>query len=203
MKSICFVFFVTTFLHTTSGHAQDLVMQSGNKTKTIRANTFVRLSLLVTDETPCVKCAAKRVTGLLVASKDDHIEILAREINDPMMSGDTVLGQNIKYYRKRTLSPTLIIPKSDVLSVLKRGNKKFSNNNIAEGLGLTLAIFGAGTLSAAPLVSDADTANELIRVGLAEMVTGIAIAKVFENRVHYTNTNCPGRDVKDRVWEIR
>ena len=203
MKKICFLLAVITLLQSSTISGQDLIMQSGKKTKTIRANTFVRLSLPVTYESPCVKCAAKRVTGLLVASKDDHVEILAREVNNPMMNGDTVLGQEIKYYRKRSLSPILIIPKSEILAVLKKGNKKYSRNNVAEGLGLTLAVFGAGTLSAALWVGDADTANELIWVGLAEMATGIAIAKLFENKVFYTNANCPGRETGDLVWEIR
>ena len=203
MKSRFLLVVAISFLFTTAGNTQDLILQSGNKTKTIKANTFIRLSLPVKEETPCVKCATKRVTGLLLASTDDQIEILAREVNDPIIRGDTVFGQEIKYYRQRSLSPRLLIPKTEVLSVLKSGNKKINKSNVAEKLGVTLAIFGAGTLSAAPWVDEADSANKLIWVGLAEMVAGIAISKIFENKVFYTNANCPGRNVGERVWEIR
>jgi hypothetical protein len=106
-------------------------------------------------------------------------------------------------YNSSGFAPIVEINKSEILSITKRGKKLNGSTGLSYKIGRSLFYFGAGTISSSLFIEDADNANNLIVLGLAEMVAGVAISKIFYQRALVTNESCPFYKPKNRVWEIQ
>jgi hypothetical protein len=204
MKKNSGIFFAVIFLLTYSGiSAQDIKLTSGSKTKTIKAGTFIEISLATLGQEPCLKCPVNGVRGRLVSSADGKINLAVYQSREPLIEEKNNVGSLIKNYKKKDI-PTLSFTGTDILSITKKGKNKIKKYTPVQSLGMVLTLFGFGNLISAPYVIQADTktANTLIGVGLTEMASGIILGRAFQQKTFYTSESCPQKKPGKKIWVL-
>lgn len=204
MKKISGILFAALFLFTYSGTwAQDIMLTSGSKTRTIKAGTFIEISLATPGQELCNKCPVYGVRGRLVSAGDGKISLAVSQSREPLMEEKTNVGYLTKNYKKKAI-PTLSFPLTDVLSITKKGKNKIKKYTPVQSVGMVLTVIGFGNLVSAPYVSHSDTktANTLIGVGLTEMVTGIILGRAFRQKTFYTSESCPQKKPGKKIWVL-
>ncbi|MEP6793111.1 MAG: hypothetical protein ABJB16_02205 [Saprospiraceae bacterium] len=204
MKNISSILFAALFLLAYSAmSAQHIKLTSGSKTRTIKAGTFIEISLATPGQEPCNKCPVYGVRGRLASSTDGKISLAVSQSREPLMEEKTNVGYLTKNYKKKA-TPTLSFPVTDILSVTKKGKNKINKYSALQSVGMALTVIGFGHLISAPYVSQSDTktANTLIGAGLAGMVSGIIINRTFRQKTFYTSESCPQKKPGKKIWVL-
>ncbi len=204
MQKISSLLFAALFLLAYSGiSAQDIKLTSGSKTKTIKAGTFIEISLATPAQEPCLKCPVNGVRGRLVSSADGKISLAVYQSREPLIEEKNNVGSLTKNYKKKDV-PTLSFDRTDILSVTKKGKNKIKKYTPVQSIGMVLTIIGFGNLVSAPYVSHSDskTANTLIGAGLTEMVSGIILERAFQQKTFFTSESCPQKKPGKKIWVI-
>ncbi len=203
MKLTFIILFGFILSNISSIKAQDLVLTSGSKSKTIKAGTFIELYLSPPNLEPCRKCPLNGIRGQLVSSIDGKLTLKVYHAIEPITEENSNIGNVTKNYKKKDV-PTQIFSRENILSITVKGKKKIKKYTPPQSVGMVLILFGFGHLISAPIVSieDNDTANTLIGVGLTEMALGIALETTFKQKTYFTSEACPNKKTGNKLWVI-
>jgi hypothetical protein len=185
--------------------AQDLQIESGNKTKTIKAGTFIEVVLPTPNDEPCAKCKYNRMAGEFLSYADDKVQLRIAELSETIVSEKTNIGYQQKIYTHRDKSPVLTIPKDIILSIELKGKKKLRDNKVGFVVGQVLTTTGVALLAGAGLneLSEGNQDNLLWVTGGTGFITGILFLSFFPQKVYITNESCPEAVAGRPIWEIK
>jgi hypothetical protein len=209
MKSTCYrnlSLTVMLFLSVTC-LAQDLEIVRDGKVKSFETGTFIEVQLPAPSHDENNPCDRSLVTGQLVRSEGNQIVLKVVRSEEPLMQGKTRLGQSFKKYDELANSPELSIPKEIILGVMHKGNKRVRENTTMETIATILIAMGTGHLVSVPVVEIADKGSEagdaLLWLGAAEVVTGLILGPLSQQKLYITSDQCPQKTKSDKVWAIR
>lgn len=198
------VFIVTIILYLASAiEAQDIQLTSGNKSKTIKAGTFIEVALSGNGQEPCANCT-NSVRGELISYVDGNLKLKGTQVREPLMDGETNVGYLVKYYKKKNTIPTLSATREEILSIVVKGKKKMKKRTTGSSIGMILTMFGAAHLVAAPVseLSENNSGSLLLGLGLAEMISGLVIGGMFPQKVYITSEACPQKKPDEKIWVL-
>jgi hypothetical protein len=195
------IFFLALFQVT----AQDLVLHYSNRTKTMKAGTFIRIETPSTGQEPCVKCSTNFITGKLISAANGSIQIHPRMTSQPVVQNGLVTRVNEVSYLDTASSPLISIPVDQIYSIAEQGNKKLREKTTGEVMGFILMTLGASHLLSAPVVelTEGNDSKTLLFLGLGEFAAGLVTSQLFKHKTFITHTACPERKDSDRVWNFQ
>ncbi len=196
-----FIFLLALF----QAAAQDLVLTYGNRTKTIKAGTFIRIETPSTSQEPCLKCSSSFATGKLVSAKNGNIQIHPMKTSQPVVQNGVVTRINDVNYLDTASSPVISLPVDQIYSISEQGLKKFRENTTGQVMGFILMGLGASHLLSVPVVelTEGNDSKSLLFLGLGEFIAGIVASQVFKHKTYITHSACPDRKESDRVWNFQ
>lgn len=186
-------------------NAQDLLLVSGSKTKTIEAGTFIEIELPAQNTEPCEKCSSGGMIGQFVGYENGQVKLKVKTMHEPLSEENSIVGYTSKKYTKKETAPVLSIPKDVILSITQRGKNKLRDNTTGQVIGFILLFFGTGHLSAAAIseLNDDNSGGLLLKLGLAEVALGTVMSSVFKQRPYITSEKCPQLKENSKVWVIQ
>ncbi|MEO6132138.1 MAG: hypothetical protein ABIQ02_09840 [Saprospiraceae bacterium] len=183
---------------------QDVHLVSGNKTKTIKAGTFIDVRLPIPDQEPCAECPTKSVTGKLISNQDGKLNILVHTASENIAEGSRSIGYSYKKYMRKGSEPNLYIPVDSVLSITFKGAKHIRSRTVMESIGIALTAFGVGT-GFSYLVEEVAGENSnasYAYLGLTEIIVGIAMGRSFPQKTYITSESCPQKHPAKKIWKF-
>lgn len=186
-------------------NAQDLLLVSGSKTKTIEAGTFIEIELPAQNTEPCEKCSSGGMIGQFVGYENGQVKLKVKTMHEPLSEENSIVGYTSKKYTKKETAPVLSIPKDVILSITQRGKNKLRDNTTGQVIGFILLFFGTGHLSAAAIseLNEDNSGGLLLKLGLAEVALGTVMSSVFKQRPYITSEKCPQLKENSKVWVIQ
>ena len=197
-------FLLISFLlcFTIGSKAQDIQLTSGSKTKTIHANTFIRVEIPIPRLEPCSDCAGRSVIGKLISYENGNLKIRVASSYESLLEEEYNIGYLYKKYSDKERQPILDIPREDLLSIMKLGNKRARERTTLESIGIVLLALGTANLISSPIgyESDTDTGNRLLAIGLTEMVIGTVLGVTSQRKPYFLSKDCPKMKEGDKIW---
>lgn len=184
--------------------AQDLQIKSGNKTKTIKAGTFIEIVLPTPNDEDCAKCKYNRMAGEFLSYADDKVQLRIAELSETIVSESTNIGYQQKIYTQKDKSPVLTIPKDIILSIELKGKKKLREYSVGHVVGQVLTTTGVALLMGAGVneLSEGKQDNLLWVTGGSGALTGIILLTIFRQKLYITSERCPEAIAGRPLWEI-
>lgn len=183
--------------------AQDIKLQNGNQLKTVKAGTFIDLTMTYPGMEPCNgRCNGAR--GQLISYVDGVVKLKVHQSIEPLMDKNKKVGNLSKAYSNSDY-PVISIPKDDILSITKKGNKRIKKFTPMQSVGMTLTLLGAANLVSGIEVRDygKDASNTLLGVGITELVFGIILVSSFDQKTYITSLNCPLKRNNGKIWVLK
>lgn len=184
--------------------AQDLQIKSGNKTKTIKAGTFIEVVLPTPHDEACAKCKYNRMAGEFLSYAEDKVQLRIAELSETIVSENTNIGYQQKIYPHHDKAPVLTIPKDIILSIEMKGKKKLRDYKAGNVVGQIFAATGTALLLGAGVneLSEGKQDNLLWVTGGSGVVTGIILLTIFRQKLYITSERCPEAVAGRPLWEI-
>lgn len=204
MKNVLLLISLSVSIATTI-IGQDLLLVSGNKTKTIEAGTFIEIELPAKNTEPCEKCSSSGMIGQFVGYENGQVKVKVKTMHEPLSEENLIVGYTSKKYTKKETAPVMSIPKEVIMSITPKGKKKLKNSTTAQVIGNIFLFFGTGHLSAAAIseLNDDNSGGLLLKLGLAEIVVGTALGSIFRQKPYITSEKCPQLKENSKVWVIQ
>ena len=183
--------------------AQDIQMTSGNKTKTINAGTFIEVELATPYQQPCKECPLYMVAGKLVSYDDGKLNLLIQRSREPIVEEKKQTGVLIKKFKQEDMH-VLSVPREEVLSITQRGKKKFKESTAGQAIGRLIFVLGLANMISSPVaaVEDGETGKLLLSLGAIEVLTGMVVNAVFDQKTYFTSENSSLKDRRNKIWVI-
>lgn len=194
----CFIVVIIFSALIVSG--QDLVFQADDKTKTIKANTYIKITMTPVGENPCGKCEVNSVIGKLLSSQNDSIQIKVRSSEMTINEDNRPVLLYRRYQSKD--APVISIPKNNVLAVKQQGIHHYKEHTGGETLGQLLALSGGSYMIGSTGVEDDHNSNKMLAVGITTLILGITTAAIAERNLIVTSEFCPNIKEGKRIWSI-
>ena len=184
---------------------QDLVLTYGNRTKTIKAGSFIRVETPSRNQEPCLKCSTSFAIGKLVSAKNGNIQILPMKTSQPVVQNGAVTRINEVSYLDTASATVVNMPIEEIYSITEQGDKKFRENTAGQVMGFILMSLGASHLLSVPVVelTEGNDSKTLLFLGLGEFLAGIVTSQIFKHKTYITHLACPERKGSDRVWNFQ
>jgi len=179
--------------------AQDIKLQSGNKTKTFKAGTFLEIVQPAPGTVPCEKCSYNVVSGKLVSYQDGVVTMTIDEKKEVLVTEGKTLGfRETNYAADMSLTNTAI-PKEEILSIKQAGKKKLKTLTTGQAIATAVGLVGLGHLVSIPLAGD--NGGLLAAVGASEVVVAIILGVSSSPKTYVTHINCPDKPKSsDKIW---
>jgi hypothetical protein len=194
--SLVFMIFISTF-----SFGQDMVLRNGNRHKTFKTGSFVRIVLPSRDIEPCDACEGNYVIGKIVSYRNDTLTLDAIQSGHMIVEGGKQTAFSDTRYTFKEGENRVDIPESEILSVAHQGKKKYKETSTGQGIGYVALILGIGHLAAIPF---ADTNRDVLAVlGLSELALGITLATSFDYKEYFTSIDCPtASSSPEIIWKL-
>jgi hypothetical protein len=198
---ISLALFLLTFNFLQILNAQDLHLISGNKTKTIKAGTYIEVELVASPEA-CVKCPRTAI-GQLISYTNGQVNLRTSGVMEPLVGDESGCGEMIKRYKKSNM-PVLSFSKQDILSIKIKGKNKIQKTTTGKVLGEVLVFMGLTNMISSPLarIEDHEAGNLLLKLGAAEFLAGVIMTEVFDQRVFYMSQNSRQKGNGNKIWDL-
>ncbi len=184
-------------------NAQDLLLTSGKKSKTIKAGTYISVRLPALNQEPCDNCQ-KYLAGQLISFENKHLKLRVMESNEPVVEEKKNVGHSYKKYVQEATQPIRIIPNDSILSITKKGMKKLRSRTTGEVVGIVLTFYGMGHIMSAPVAElrENNSGGLFLVLGLSEMVAGAIIGTCLQQKPYITSADCPQKRINKKIWVL-
>lgn len=190
------------FLHI-SVQAQNLLLQHGNSTRTIKANTFIRMLIPPEAQNPDADCDGRYITGQLTGHTHDSIQLRLVSIEEVVTPADHGQTLHSTTYRDCNKAPIQSYAKSEIQRIDKAGRNKARENTTGEVIGYSLLLLGTAHLISSPFIEAGELTHiETAGFGLGEILLGFVIAGFSDQKSFITSSFCPGMRLDATVWSI-
>lgn len=180
--------------------AQDLILISGNREKTIKTGTFIQLQLPDQNQQPCDDCPLHLMKGQFLGIENDQLRLRVSFTSETMSADETIIGYVTKNYTDKGNSPVLTIPKDIILSITKKGRKKLMDTHPGDGAAIVLGIVGLGSLAAIAVADE--EAGPLLTAGIIEIGIAAIMGSIFKQKKFITSPECPDKK-NHRIWVLK
>ena len=198
MKLIPFLFAI--FLSNAS-FGQDLVLTNGQKHKTLKTGTFVKILIPSRSIEPCEACEGDFVAGRIVSYREGILTLEVIRTGEVKMEGGKQIGFTDTRYSGKPGENAMEFPTQDILSITQQGKKEYKRTTTGQAIGYTAIILSLGQLASIPFADE--NRDVLAVVGLTELGMGIIMASTFDARRYVTNINCPSASkIPDQIWKL-
>ncbi len=196
-KTLCIL---VSFMLLVSGiQGQDIQLQSGNKSKTFKAGTFLEIVQPAPGTVPCEKCSYNVVRGKLISYQDGIVTMMLEEKKEVLVSDGKTLGFRETSYAADMPLTNTAIPKEDILSIKQSGKKKLNTLTTGQAIATVVGLVGLGHLVSIPLAGD--NGSLLAVVGASEVVVAIILGVSSSPKTYVTHINCPDKPKSnDKIW---
>lgn len=189
----CLLFLVSTI------QSQDITLQSGNKSKTFNAGTFLEIVQPAAGTVPCEKCSYNVLSGKLISYQHDTVTMVLYEKKEVLVSEEKTLGFRETSYAEEMPLTSVEIPKVNILSISQSGKKKLRTITTGQTIATVLGLVGLGHLVSIPLAGE--NGDLLAAVGATEVVVAIILGVSSTPKTYVTHINCPDKPKnKDEIW---
>lgn len=179
--------------------AQDILLRSGDKSKTFKAGTFIKILQPAPGTVPCEKCSHNILGGKLISYQQGIVTMTVHEKKEVLMTDGKILGFRETSYVDDMPLVNLDIPKSDILSIAQSGKKKLKSQTTGSTIATILAVLGVGHLASIPLADE--NAGLLAVVGASELVLATILGVSSTPRTYITHMNCPDKPKNtSEIW---
>lgn len=184
--------------------AQDLQLSRNGKTKTIKAGSFIEISLPAPAQEPCEVCPSHAMAGQVLGYDNGILKLKVKTSAEPIVIDKKKIGSQTKTYTSGDGAPVMEIPKDIILSITEKGTKRLREGTTLRTVGAILAMLGVGHLTASGIVelSDDGDGGMLLAIGLAEFVSGIVLAGVHKQKTYITSPQYPGNPETEKIWKL-
>lgn len=191
---------ITCLLYYVSGIlAQDIHLQSGNKSKTFKAGTFLEVVQPAPGTVPCEKCSHNILSGKLISYQHDLVTMVLYEKKEVLVSEGKTLGFRETSYAEDMPLTSVDIPRGDILSIRQRGKKKLKTLTTGQAIASVIGVVGLGHLASIPLAGE--NGGLLAGVGASEVVLAIILGVSSTPKTYITHVNCPDKPKNnDEIW---
>jgi hypothetical protein len=182
--------------------AQDLLLTSGKKIKTIKPGTFIEVELPSVIHDPCINCSDV-MRGKMISYADGKLNLQVKQSGEPLVEGGNNIGYLYKNYNSKNI-PTISILRENILSVTVKGKKKIRKRTTGEVVGMIISILGISHLVSAPIaeLTEDGGGSVLLGLGIAETITGFILGPSLHQKTYYTNENCPQKRTGQKIWVL-
>jgi len=179
--------------------AQDIQLQSGDKSKTFKAGTFLEIVQPAPGTVPCEKCSYNVLRGKLISYQDGIVTMAVDEKKEVLVSDGKTLGFRETSYAADMPLTNTAIPKEDILSIKQSGKKKLKTMTTGLTIATVIGLVGLGHLASIPLAGD--NGGLLAVVGASEVVLGFILGASSSPKTYVTHVNCPDKPKNsDKLW---
>jgi hypothetical protein len=192
-------FLACSMLLSTGLQAQDIELHRGNKTKTIKAGTFVKIVQPAAGTVPCEKCSHNILSGKLISYQQGVVTMKIHDKKEVLVSEGKTLGFRETSYADDMSLASVEIPKSDILSITQSGKKKLKTLSTGTTIATVIGLLGLGHLASIPLAGE--NGDLLAVVGAAEVVGAIILGVSSTPKAFVTHIDCPDKPKSaNEIW---
>lgn len=199
MKLIPFLF---AFFLSTIAFSQNLVLTNGQKHKTFKTVSFVKILVPSRSVEPCEACEGDFVAGRIVSYREGILTLEVIRTGEVKMENGKQIGFIDTRYSGKPGENVKEFAKQDILSITQQGKKEYKRTTTVQAIGYTAIILSLGQLASIPFADE--NRDMLAVVGLTELGLGIIMASTFDAKRYVTNINCPSAPrIPDQIWKLK
>jgi len=179
--------------------AQDIQLQSGNKSKIFKAGTFLKIVQPAPGTVPCEKCSYNVLSGKLISYQNGVVTMTLKEKKEVLVTDGKTLGFRETRYTEEMPLSGIDIPKEDILSIRQGGKKKLKDLTTGQAIATCIGLLGLGHLASIPLAGE--NGDLLAAIGATEVVVAIILGVSSTPKTYVTHIACPDKPKnKDEIW---